>query len=152
MGWVHIMDSAEDAEWHSRNFNRAPQGRGLGPGKQWPRINWTIAASCCSSTVNLLLSQHGPPPRLTSEQLLEEVSFLPDFWWEELMSFSTLTLGKEENVFSRAVTIINRPDRPLNMAVLVGMFSWIEFHVSRSVKWFCVCVACHIMISLIHLS
>lgn len=68
------------------------------------------------------------------------------------MSFTSLSPGKEENVFSWAVTIINRPDRLLNMAVLVGMFSWIKCHVSRSVKSFCVRVACHIMISLIHLS
>lgn len=87
-------------------------------------------------------------PRLTSEQRLEKVLFLPDFWWEELMSFSALTLGKKEKVFYWAVTIIKRPDR---LAVLVGIFIWIKSHVYRSVKWFCVCVACCIMISLIHL-
>lgn len=60
-------------------------------------------------------------PWLTSEHLLEQGLLLPDFRWEELMSFCAMTLGKVED-FSRVVTIINRPDTWLNMAVLVGMF------------------------------
>lgn len=55
-------------------------------------------------------------------------------WWVRLHWL------KEEKDLSWAVTIINRPERLLNMAVLVGMFSWIKYHVSKSVKWFCVCV------------
>lgn len=143
--WVQCrsLHSSEDAEWRSRNCTASvPRGRGLSPGKRRPRINVTIAALGRGGAVILLLSQRGlvwhpwnycnKPPSL------------PDFRWEESMNLSSLTLGKEEKVSSRAATIINRPDGLLNKAVLVGMFSWIKYHVCRSVKWSCVYVACRI--------
>lgn len=54
---------------------------------------------------------------------------------DELLFNDSRQRGKS---FSWVVTIINKPDRLLNMAILVGMFSWIKCHVSRTEKWFCV--------------
>lgn len=121
-------ENAEAAEWHSWNFSRAPQGWGLGPGKQWPTGSSQLQAVAALWT-----------------------SFFPSVGWPVADIWTTirispdpprLSVGRidEEKVFSLAVTIINTADRFLKKTVLVGMFIWIKCNISSRVKWFvCVC-------------